>query len=112
MSCFICINEATGIFYPFSVHHVALYIIFLHCSFIGGVYGRIVGLAMVSLFGIHATPGSYWAWMDPGAFALVGAASFFGGVSRLTVSLTVIMVINHENSSSYICLLYKLSFSC
>jgi len=30
--------------------------------------------------------------MDPGAFALVGAASFFGGVSRLTMSLTVIMI--------------------
>lgn len=33
--------------------------------------------------------------MDPGAFALVGAASFFGGVSRLTMALAVIMVSNY-----------------
>lgn len=59
-------------------------------SLIGGTYGRIIGKTMVDLFGIH-TEGE-WAWMDPGAFALIGAASFFGGVSRLTMSLTVIMV--------------------
>ncbi|XP_074627638.1 chloride channel protein C-like [Acropora palmata] len=58
--------------------------------FIGGTYGRIIGRIMVDLFGVHTT--GYWAWMDPGAFALIGAASFFGGVSRLTMSLTVIMM--------------------
>ncbi|XP_020629537.1 chloride channel protein C-like [Orbicella faveolata] len=58
--------------------------------FIGGTYGRIIGRAMVDLFGVHSS--GYWAWMDPGAFALIGAASFFGGVSRLTMSLTVIMM--------------------
>ncbi|XP_071958229.1 chloride channel protein C-like isoform X2 [Antedon mediterranea] len=60
--------------------------------YIGALYGRIVGLIMVTLFGVHSTDDIYWAWMDPGAFALIGAASFFGGVSRLTMSLTVIMM--------------------
>ena len=46
---------------------------------------------MVSMFGIYAQR-SYWEWMDPGAFALIGAASFFGGVTRLTLAVTVIMV--------------------
>lgn len=50
-----------------------------------------VGLAMVSIFGVYVNH-PVWAWIDPGAMALIGAASFFGGVSRLTMSLTVIMV--------------------
>lgn len=57
---------------------------------VGAVYGRIVGRIIVSLFGVHQT--GYWEWMDPGAFALIGAASFFGGVTRLTLATTVIMV--------------------
>ncbi|XP_046549442.1 chloride channel protein B-like [Haliotis rubra] len=59
---------------------------------IGSLYGRIVGVAMVSMFGIHSETSGYWAWMDPGVFALIGAASFFGGVSRLTLAVTVIMM--------------------
>lgn len=57
---------------------------------IGGLYGRMVGCLFVDLFGIQQN--KYWAWMDPGAFALLGSVSFFGGVTRLTMSLTVIMV--------------------
>ncbi len=30
--------------------------------------------------------------MDPGAFALIGAGAFMGGVTRLTISVTVIMM--------------------
>eukprot|EP01059_Diplonema_ambulator_P031154 TRINITY_DN5651_c0_g1_i2.p1 TRINITY_DN5651_c0_g1~~TRINITY_DN5651_c0_g1_i2.p1 ORF type:complete len:811 (+),score=105.75 TRINITY_DN5651_c0_g1_i2:120-2552(+) len=31
-------------------------------------------------------------WIDPGVFALIGSAAFVGGVSRLTVSLVIIML--------------------
>ncbi|XP_066479108.1 chloride channel protein C-like [Tiliqua scincoides] len=58
--------------------------------YIGALYGRIVGLILVSMFGIQTD--EWGAWIDPGLFAAVGAASFFSGVSRLTISLTVIMV--------------------
>ncbi|XP_074879367.1 chloride channel protein C-like [Buteo buteo] len=56
----------------------------------GALYGRIIGLILVSIFGVQTN--EYGAWMDPGLFAAIGAASFFSGVSRLTISLTVIMV--------------------
>jgi hypothetical protein len=35
---------------------------------------------------------SQWTWIDPGAFALVGAGAFMGGVTRLTIALAVIMI--------------------
>ena len=57
---------------------------------IGGLYGRIGGRLFVECFGIQTD--KFWAWMDPGAFALLGSVSFFAGVTRLTMSLTVIMV--------------------
>ncbi|NXN48225.1 CLCB protein, partial [Rhinoptilus africanus] len=56
----------------------------------GALYGRITGLILVSIFGVQTN--EYGAWIDPGLFAAIGAASFFSGVSRLTISLTVIMV--------------------
>ena len=59
--------------------------------FIGGLYGRIIGRVLVDMHGGVPTD-SFWEWIDPGALALIGAASFFAGVTRLTMSLTVIMV--------------------
>jgi chloride channel 7 len=58
---------------------------------IGAAFGRICGLMLVDISGTLYTKAA-WNWIDPGAFALIGAASFFGGVSRLTISLTVIMM--------------------
>jgi len=57
---------------------------------IGAIMGRIVGNVMVDIGGINANPTD--GWIDPGVFALIGAAAFFGGVSRLTMSLTIIMI--------------------
>eukprot|EP01062_Namystynia_karyoxenos_P034827 TRINITY_DN25497_c0_g1_i1.p1 TRINITY_DN25497_c0_g1~~TRINITY_DN25497_c0_g1_i1.p1 ORF type:complete len:956 (+),score=274.77 TRINITY_DN25497_c0_g1_i1:103-2868(+) len=61
---------------------------------IGATMGRIVGHWLVQVL----TPthdGTYLKhheWIDPGVFALIGAGSFITGVSRLTVSITVIML--------------------
>jgi len=65
----------------------------MSCRFIGGLYGRAIGRVLIYVHGGVPTD-PFWMWMDPGAMALIGAASFFAGVSRLTMSLTVIMVHN------------------
>lgn len=52
---------------------------------IGAAGGRIWGMLLQQWF-----PESTFDWADPGLFSLVGAAGFFGGLSRLTFSLTVL----------------------
>ncbi|XP_065175744.1 chloride channel protein B-like isoform X2 [Sycon ciliatum] len=59
--------------------------------FIGSIYGRLFAYGLVRWFGVHDRD-SYWGWIDPGAISFLGAASFFGGVSRLSMALTVIMI--------------------
>ncbi|KAM4689206.1 chloride channel protein C-like [Discoglossus pictus] len=56
----------------------------------GALCGRIVGLIMVAMFGVRSD--EYGTWIDPGLFAVIGSAAYFAGLSRLTISLTVIMV--------------------
>lgn len=58
---------------------------------IGATLGRLFGLIVTDIAGgvQHGTDND---WIDPGVFALIGAAAFFAGVTRLTMSLTVIMI--------------------
>ena len=60
----------------------------------GASIGRIYGLAVVDLMQTLMSEDCTGvdSWVDPGVFALFGAAGFFGGVSRLTFSLCVIML--------------------
>lgn len=52
---------------------------------IGASYGRFVGLVVYHILGDKVS-------IDPGIYAVMGAAAFMGGVSRLTISLTVILI--------------------
>ena len=50
---------------------------------IGAAYGRLFGTVMQAVG---------FSSIDPGVYALIGAASFFSGVSRMTISLCIIML--------------------
>ncbi|GAX85776.1 hypothetical protein CEUSTIGMA_g13191.t1 [Chlamydomonas eustigma] len=71
--------------------------LFVPMLMIGAILGRIVGLATVDIAqGLGQTWSvetfGPWTWIDPGAFALVGAGAFMSGVTRLTLALAVIMI--------------------
>ena len=75
---------------------------------------RYVSRLTAYAFACSAPPGVFlppspWAWVDPGAFALIGAGAFMGGVTRLTISLAVIMM---EVSSSMTMLPAAKRMSC
>ena len=63
----------------------------------GACIGRFWGLVAVRIAttaGLTAEDlqSEEWAWIDPGVFAMVGAGAFMAGVSRLTLSLAVIVM--------------------
>ncbi|KAK2167560.1 hypothetical protein LSH36_26g05032 [Paralvinella palmiformis] len=59
--------------------------LFIPSLLTGAAWGRLFGIALYSWF-----PDA--DWVDPGKFALVGAAAQLGGVVRMTISLTVILI--------------------
>lgn len=59
--------------------------LFIPSLLTGAAWGRVVGMGMEYFF-----PKS--SWVDPGKYALIGAAAQLGGVVRMTISLTVILI--------------------
>nr|XP_046271423.1 H(+)/Cl(-) exchange transporter 7 isoform X2 [Scatophagus argus] len=60
--------------------------VFIPSLLIGAAWGRLCGILLASI----TSTSSIWA--DPGKYALIGAAAQLGGIVRMTLSLTVIMV--------------------
>ncbi|XP_075880015.1 H(+)/Cl(-) exchange transporter 7 isoform X1 [Nelusetta ayraudi] len=60
--------------------------VFIPSLLIGAAWGRLCGILLATI----SSTGSTWA--DPGKYALIGAAAQLGGIVRMTLSLTVIMV--------------------
>lgn len=56
--------------------------LFVPMVVIGAAYGRLIGVLLANTFGD----------INPGIYAIMGAAAFMAGVSRLTVSLSVIII--------------------
>ncbi|KAM9843006.1 H(+)/Cl(-) exchange transporter 7 [Aulostomus maculatus] len=63
--------------------------VFIPSLLIGAAWGRLCGILLAS---ITAATGSVTIWADSGKYALIGAAAQLGGIVRMTLSLTVIMV--------------------
>ncbi|CAE7410746.1 Clcn3 [Symbiodinium pilosum] len=63
--------------------------LFVPSLFIGACLGRCLALGVRAL---HAGTALFPHKVDPGVYSMVGAASVLGGVSRMTISLVVIML--------------------
>uniref|UniRef100_A0A8C1RF06 Chloride channel protein n=1 Tax=Cyprinus carpio TaxID=7962 RepID=A0A8C1RF06_CYPCA len=60
--------------------------VFIPSLLIGAAWGRLFGILLSTI------TSSQSIWADPGKYALIGAAAQLGGIVRMTLSLTVIMV--------------------
>ncbi|XP_008286945.1 H(+)/Cl(-) exchange transporter 7 isoform X2 [Stegastes partitus] len=68
--------------------------VFIPSLLIGAAWGRLCGILLASITSNSSTSAqdSTAIWADPGKYALIGAAAQLGGIVRMTLSLTVIMV--------------------
>ena len=71
--------------------------LFVPMLVMGACIGRTMGLVATNMgeaAGLTADDfnSEYFAWLDPGVWAMVGAGAFMAGVSRLTLSLAVIVM--------------------
>ena len=53
----------------------------------GAAFGRLIGHLLHKLY-----PGSSGAFADSGTYALIGSAAILGGMARMTISLTIILL--------------------
>ncbi|XP_075686805.1 H(+)/Cl(-) exchange transporter 7 isoform X2 [Rhinoderma darwinii] len=60
--------------------------VFIPSLLLGAAWGRLFGILLTSI------SNDTISWADPGKYALMGAAAQLGGIVRMTLSLTVIMV--------------------
>lgn len=58
--------------------------------FIPSLLAGAAGGRLIAVGALHMWPGK--DWISPGKFALIGAAAMLGGVVRMTISLTVILI--------------------
>ena len=59
--------------------------LFIPALLVGAAWGRLIGIGMKGIFPTQE-------WVCPGKFALIGAAANLGGIVRMTISLTVILI--------------------
>eukprot|EP01071_Lankesteria_metandrocarpae_P015636 Lankesteria_metandrocarpae@DN991_c0_g1_i1.p1 len=64
--------------------------IFIPSLTVGALLGRVTGLLMIKLNSVFEVVDCHKC-IHPGVYALIGAASVLGGVTRMTISLVVIM---------------------
>ncbi|KAL4221579.1 Chloride transport protein 6 [Mactra antiquata] len=67
--------------------------LFVPCLLCGAAYGRFVSTLLINVIG-------YDKGIYSGTYSLIGAAAFLGGVVRMTISLTVILI-ESTNEISY-----------